>query len=310
MSVFIIAEIGSNWTNLDDCFLSIKEAANAGASAAKFQLFTHHDLYGFKGTIKGELDRSWVPLLARQCDRSGIDFMCTAFSPEGFEFIIAYVARPKVASSCLTTASILKKVGSFNKPVYLSTGASSLGEILMAMGFTGPKTTPLYCVANYPAKVINLDNIRLMAKELKVPVGYSDHSIDVLNIPQLAVQMGAVVIEKHFDAVNKNTPDSPHSINSAQFRMMVDSIYGIRQIPRIGWTAEESDMAHIHRNRCIAIKDLQAGDVLIEGENYGAYRSKMVDLNGLSGFCATGLNGKTMSKDIKAGMGIGANDIR
>ena len=300
--MYIIAEIGSNWESLDDCFQSIQEAHNSGANAAKFQMFTHAELYGISGQLKHELPHDWVPLLRRQCDRSGIEFMCTAFSPEGFEYINPYVDIHKIASSCITTTPILKKVASFNKKTILSTGASSIGEIRLAMNhFPGQLVTPLYCVANYPAKVINLENIRLMEKELGVKVGYSDHSTDVLNIPRMAVQMGAVVIEKHLDCARKGTPDSPHSISPDEFRLMVDSINNIRTIPRIGWIPEEQGMVLMHRNRLMAIKDIKSGDMFDE-TNYGCFRSKEKDMNGMSGFCYEAVNGKVSRVDIKSGM--------
>ncbi len=307
---FIIAEIGSNWTTLDDCIYSIKEAKAAGADAAKFQMYTHKELYGFDGPpLFGELPKEWIPEFKRACDRVGIEFMCTAFSVRGFDYLDPYVKRHKVASSCNSTRSILDYLGTLNKPVYVSTGAASLEDIRLALDLLNGNGTPLYCVAAYPAKVIDFNVMSSIRMNLGCDVGYSDHSIDVLTLPKIAQQMGATVIEKHFSAIDADTPDKPHSINPREFKLMVDILRGRQHPVRVGWTPEEQPMADMYRNRCVAIKDLKAGEQLVIGDNFGVFRTKEKDVQGMSGFYSKAMEGKRMSVNVSRGTGISLSDL-
>ena len=91
---FIIAEIGSNWLTIDDCFFSIKQAKYAGADAVKFQVFDHESLYGSHKNMAHVLPVMWLPALAARCNEIGIEFMCSAFSPELAELVNPYVNIP------------------------------------------------------------------------------------------------------------------------------------------------------------------------------------------------------------------------
>ena len=230
----VIAEVGSNWKTFEDCSQSIIEAARAGADVVKFQYFKSFDLYGqVVPNFKGELPAEWLPELSSICKDAGIEFMCTAFSPSAYELVDRYVSRHKIASAELSDRDILATVNSFKKPVYLSTGGSNLEEIKAALEqLKDCEVTVLYCVADYPAKVIDLRNVERLQLALYgrcAGVGYSDHSIDVLNIPGIAKSEGAVVIEKHVNFTSHtDTPDAPHSINGEELRLMVRVIKGDR----------------------------------------------------------------------------------
>ncbi len=226
----VIAEVGSNWKSFDDCSRSIAAASRAKADVVKFQLFTAEELYGapYDG-LKGVLPRDWVPHLASIAHDCGIEFMCTAFSPDGYRFIDPFVKCHKVASAELTAIDILKTVNDLKKPVCLSTGGATTEEINTALAIlTDVPVTLFYCVADYPAKVVDFrafDQLRIRHDAHKY--GYSDHSIDVLNIPELAQAMGASVIEKHVNFTeHTDTPDAPHAINEAELALMIKNLKG------------------------------------------------------------------------------------
>jgi len=324
---FIVAECGSNWRDLNDCRHSIAMAKAAGADAVKFQAFNWYSLYGHGlahtymadddggnvhpvPKLDGALPLDWLPHLKQKADSVGIEFMCSAFSPELYDAVNPFVTRHKVASAEMSHIRILEKLRGYGKPVILSTGAHGGHDIGYALDHLGSTpTTLMYCVANYPAKHVDLRVMSLLRKRFKRPVGFSDHTLDIAEIPRRAAVKGAAVIEKHFTAIpDVDTPDRDHSLNVDQFKTMVQAVRG-SLVPRIGYTGEENDMVSRHNRRLIATRDIAPGDVLQEGVNFGIYRSLKDDIKGLSPFAVGQVHGKTAKAAIAAGDGIGPGDV-
>jgi N,N'-diacetyllegionaminate synthase len=334
----IIAEIGSNWTSFEDCKDSISMAKACGADAVKFQLFTSKELYGrpwgevggsqmntaseWREEMDSAMPREWIPKLADKAKSIGIEFMCTAFSPEGYEFVNEFVQTHKVASSEMCHVGILKKLREFGKPVILSTGAQHMADIEMAIDVlkdrfehnwddekqeykeNGLDVTLMYCEASYPAKWINFGSMLLLGHRTGYPIGFSDHTTSIIEIPGRAKVLGAKVIEKHFKIKDMDTPDSPHSVLPHEFKAMVMAMNG-KWEAKIGQTPDETDMILKHKRRLIATRDISVGETLKEGENFGIYRSLIPDTKALSPFAIDSVNGKVSKNEIKAGEGIG-----
>lgn len=338
---YIIAEIGSNWRTLDDSTHSIAMAKRAGADAVKFQAFDQDALYGIEyGTeIAGQtissrsdagqwlihrLPLDWLPLLADKARAVGIDFLCSAFSPELVRAVDPFVAMHKVASAELSHLRILEAVRGTGKPVILSTGASGPEDIHQALkvlhgdpeiettqgGWPACQVAVLYCVAAYPARDIDFRHMDHFRDLFNVPIGFSDHTTDYNVIPRLAVEKGACVIEKHMTAIEGDTPDRPHSLTVDEFKKMVQSIQGTR--PFAWGSGEEKEMQLRHNRRLIATREIQAGAVFSEvGEaaNFGSYRSLTDDTRGLSGFAINAVHDKRATRTIQAGEAIGPGDF-
>lgn len=245
---FIIAEVGSNFTNLQDCLDSIVAAKECGADAVKFQMYTHKELYGYDveiydnpigilvgedpvyktGKMPGELPREWIPPLHSKCEEVGIEFMCTAFSPDGYRFIDPFVKRHKIASAETSDPNIWETVVSLKKPVLFSTGGSTLEEILKPFTqYPSADLTVLYCVSVYPADCVAKAGVDRLLRHLGNRVGYSCHTTDGSECYQAAA-IGAKVIEKHFKIRNMDTPDNPHSILPEEFKYMVSQIRSLK----------------------------------------------------------------------------------
>lgn len=302
---FIVAEIGSNWTTLPECLASIAAAKRVGASAAKFQLYDHEALYGEPAPgvwqpgepLKGCLPQAWLPQLKAMCDDAGIEFMCTAFSPELVAVVDPYVSVHKVASSDAAWPQMLEAVARTGKPVLISHGAKTDEESDRIGNFFGDRyhedVIPLYCVANYPADYTDV------AVE-----GLSDHTLGYTACV-LAAQHGAKVIEKHFTAFpDLDTPDRPHSLTPDQFARMVKLIRGEPV------ESEEKDMYLRHNRRLIATRDIPLGESLRYGVNFGSYRSLKDDTRGLSPFEWERVNGRMAAKAIGRGDAIGEGDFQ
>lgn len=328
---FIVCEIGSNWQTLQHCLDSVSQAKLCGADAVKFQAFSTEELYGFRvpvrqGVTEAEPHRlplDWLPALKAQADLVGIEFMCTAFSPELVAAVDPYVSVHKVASSDLCYPQLLEAVARCGKPVLLSTGAAGEQEIGKALEYVHPHTEVvlMYCVSAYPARSHDLRILDQLVKfrssignrDESSNVGFSDHTTDILWAPVYAANWGAVAIEKHVTFFpDLDTPDRPHSLTGAEFKLMVDHIRGTRE-PVIGPTIEEKAMVLRHRRRLLATKDIAVGEVLTYGENYGAYRALEDDDHGLTPFLWNheqwGPEGKPAVKAITKGKGVGPGDF-
>lgn len=309
-SPFIIAEVGSNFSTLDDCKNSIALAAKCGADAVKFQLYDHKALFGTDGDVKGALSFEWLPILAQKAKACGIEFMCSAFSPELLAIVNPHVNIHKLASSEMCHYRMLEKLKAFNKPTIISTGAQTISDITRVVDFVDELPIVLmYCVAAYPAKMIDLREIAFLENFFKLPIGYSCHSQDVLEIPNSAVEAGAVVIEKHVNFANVTSPDSPHSLSTDEFKAMVDRIRCVKQLESSLVTKEQEGMILRHKRRLIATRDIEIGDTLIEGENFGIYRSLKDDTRAEHPFRVNIVNGKKAKVKIDAGDGIWFEDL-
>lgn len=320
---YIVAEIGSNWTSFDDAKDSIAMAKNCGADAVKFQMFTKEELTGFPPLIKevrndetgqmepvdrklySEMPRDWLPKLKEKADAVGIDFLCTAFSPEGLDYVDPYVSAHKIASSDLSYPALLERAKGKGKAVFLSTGASSLSDVALALALLDKsQTTLLYCVSAYPAKDVNLFAIDVLRNKFNVDVGYSCHTTDIHTAVHASHYHQALVIEKHFKLRDMATPDNPHSLNPDQFKEMVRRIKEDDRTVHFPDPSEKA-MLLMHNRRLVCIKDVAEGEALIYGKNFGCYRSLKEDIKGLSGFAWQHVNGKTAKVAFKAGDTIG-----
>ena len=87
----------------------------------------------------------------------------------------------------------------------------------------------LHCNTEYPTpmKDVNLKAMNRIAEELKVKIGYSDHTLGI-EIPIAAVALGAKIIEKHF-TTNRTLsgPDHLASLEPEELKLMVASIRNI-----------------------------------------------------------------------------------
>lgn len=328
----IVAEVGSNFHTLEDCLTSISMAKNCGADVVKFQAYNEKALYGFKpervnsifAALNSDLARmkrflesephalplEWLPKLKEKADACGIEFMCSAFSPELIDAVNPFVNRHKVASAECTHLRMLEKLRDIGKPVLLSTGAHGYEDIEQALKVLDKTpVTLLYCEASYPAKRIIPAYIFEMRGRFNVPVGFSDHSSDLFCIPAIAISNGATVIEKHVNFVGADGPDAAHSITGDEFKEYVDVVTrGIRK-GSFGPTVDEKTMVLRHNRRLILTKDVAAGETLQEGANFGIYRSLKDDTRAASPFMAPKFQGKIAKRDLKAGDGLWIEDV-
>jgi sialic acid synthase SpsE len=178
-----------------------------------------------------------------------------------------------------------------------------MNDILTALNVLGDTpVTLLYCVAAYPANYINFAKMTVLREYFQVPVGFSDHSLDVIELARLARDHGASVIEKHVNLVDaKDTPDATHSLSLDHFKFMCKAVRG-ESVPLED--DSERDMFTTHNRRLIATQDIKAGELFVENENFGIFRSLRTETKALSPWLIDTVNGKRAKIDIRAGSGI------
>ncbi len=270
---YIIAEIGSNLDYLNQALESIQMAKTVGADAVKFQCFKAEELNAV-GLVQMDI-YEWLPKLADKAKECQIDFMCTAFSPKGLEIIDPYVTSHKIASSDNQYTELLEAAAKTDKFVYVSTGGSSVKDMAYPLSILGRKAILMYCNSEYPSVNHDLGVIDELRSVYNVPIGYSDHSIDIYT-PFLAWQAHeAVVIEKHFNPLGFCSADSGHSLDYDNFANMVCRLCinsgGSPMAPSTG----ENAMVQKYNRRLVATKAINIGDALEYGKNVLSLRSIM-----------------------------------
>lgn len=301
----IIAEIGANFEKFADCLLSIQKAKLAGADIVKFQYFHATELYGpWTAKTNFSVYGHWLSHLKKECDAVGIEFMCSAFSPVGYELVNNYVETHKIASSEMVDPFILDMVNNLGKPVLLSTaGADFETEVQPALSrLKHVPVTIMYCVGDYPAKVTDFRHLIAMQEHFgsAYNYGFSDHSTDVLIIPKRASEMGITYLEKHVDFIGCEGPDSPHSLNEEEFKLMVNSIKQ-DTTSRETWDVSNQNMRKTYRRRLVAQCRIPIDTELVVGGNVGCFRPLGATENAVPPLQAYKLKDKRAKRSIHQG---------
>lgn len=278
--MYLIAEIGFNHNgNLELAEKMIREAADAGADAVKFQTFKaddialpsspHYDLIK-----KGELSLNDHEALFKTAAAAHVDFLSTPFSKAGIDLLQQTgVPAFKIASMDCTNHPLLKLIAETGKPLYISTGMAGLSELADTLDFLKKHNctdiTLLHCISNYPAKAeeLNLAVIPYLKSLFNVRVGYSDHYPGV-EACIAAAMLGADVIETHF-TLDKTIPggDHSHSADPSDLKHLKQTLdlYKTMQGSRETiFNRPDRSCAKEYRRGVYAAVDLNAGEVINE----------------------------------------------
>jgi N-acetylneuraminate synthase len=330
---FVIAEAGSNHCGrLEIARRLVDVAAEAGADAVKFQLFTSAKLYAagagvadYLGTETAieeiirdvELPQEWVPVLAADARSRRIDFVAAPFHEDAVDVLAPYVSVIKIASYELTHEPLIRRAAATGKPLLLSTGAATLAEA--AAGLSAARSggatdvTMLQCTASYPAPAssLNLGAMAQLRDELGVPVGLSDHSSDPLVAPVAAIALGATVLEKHF-TLGKELPGPDHrfALDPAELRAMVAAVRAAEAALGSGRKEvqpEEEELRAFARRSVFAVRDINAGETIDEGAIAVLRTGKLAP--GLPPSEYAAVLGRRASRPIPANTALAASDV-
>lgn len=285
----VIAEIGANYGGIDNVKQMVRLAVSCGADLVKFQTyraetiatpgsyFTFEDgsrVSQFDFFKAHELTRGHHDLLDALCKELGVRWISTPSHISDLELLNNYdLPFYKTGSDDLTNLPFLRAIAETGRPMLVSTGMCSLGEIEAAVETvltTGnKKLILLHCVVSYPSRPedANLRVIETLQKAFGLPVGLSDHTPDEFT-SILATQMGAVVIEKHFTLDHSlKLPDHEASLDPAQFKILVERVKLVSKalgdgVKRILPTEQKWRQAA--RKSLFAAVDIQVGTLIAE----------------------------------------------
>ena len=218
--VFFTAEIGINHNgDLEIAKKLIDVTIEAGCDAVKFQKRTVEKVYS-KEVLDTPRESPWGKTTREQklglefgkhdyddidqyCKEKNIEWYASSWDIDSQLFLQNYnLKHNKVASAMLTNHKLLEVIAKEKKPTFISTGMSTMDEILDAVKIFKKYDCQFslqHSNSSYPMKEeeANLNCITTLQKEFKCDVGYSGHETIGYLICVSAVILGATSIERH-----------------------------------------------------------------------------------------------------------------
>jgi len=292
-SPLVIAELSGNHNGSLDRALAIVDAAAAtGAHALKIQTYTAdtmtldiregdfvisdpkspwagrslYDLYE-----EAHTPWEWHAPIFDRARKHGMIPFSTPFDDSAVDFLETLnVPCYKIASFENTDLPLIRRVAATGKPMIVSTGMATLGEIdalVRAARDAGCRDLVLLkCTSSYPASPVN-SNIRTipaLREAFGCEVGLSDHTLGV-GVAVASVALGATVIEKHFTLSRADGGvDSAFSLEPAEMRSLVQETERAWQgLGAVAFgTGESESGSKVFRRSLYFVRDLPAGHVL------------------------------------------------
>lgn len=293
---YFIAEIGANHDgDLERAKALIHLAKECGADAVKFQNFHAATIisdYGFRkmgsqashqATWKksvfevyqdAETPGDWTPILKNECDKAGIHYFSAPYDFASTDLLEPYVPAYKVGSGEIDWLEALVYIAKKGKPIILSSGASTLGEVQQAVHAVSEVTSNIalmQCNTNYTGNSENFKHIHLNVLRSyavlfpNIVLGLSDHTSGLATCLG-AVALGARMIEKHFtDDQTRVGPDHAFAMSPHSFKDMIDRTRELELAMGSSdkFVAEnEKETVYIQRRCLRAARDIMQGEIL------------------------------------------------
>ncbi len=329
---FIVAEVSCNHQqDYAQAEAIVRAAAKAGADAVKLQTYTPDTMTlnstkkwfrvdgdsnpdNWKGKTFYDLYKEaytpweWHPKLQKLAHELGLEFFSSPFDATAVEFLLSLdVPLFKIAAYESTDIPLLRKVAKTGKPVIVSVGFATLGEVAQAVKTlrdAGARDIAvLHCTTSYADKErreeTHLRTMHHLKDEFDVVVGFSDNMGGV-KAPVLAAAVGASIIEKHL--VVKHDPavlDDRFSLDPAEFTEMVNQIREQEMMmgkPTYGPRTKDEEQNKRYRRSLFVSADIKKGEKFTE-KNVRSIRPG----DGLETKYIDEVLGKTATEDIEMG---------
>lgn len=324
--VFIVAELSANHGHkLQTAKDTIKAIKEAGADAVKLQTYTpdtitldcDNEYFQIKqqtiwdGTTLYKLYQEaytpweWQRELFEYARELGLTVFSTPFDKTSVDFL-EELENPiyKIASFEINDLPLLEYVASKGKPMIISTGIATIGEIKEAVDICRAAgnydITLLKCTSAYPTPYedINLLTIPNMRETFGVKVGLSDHSLGS-TVALGAVALGAVLVEKHVILDRSiGGPDAAFSMEIAEFKTMIQEIRNLEKaLGTVNYDlTPQQRRSREHSRSLFVVKGMKKGETFTE-ENLKSIRPAF----GLPTKYFKDIIGKKARKDIARG---------
>ena len=293
---YVIAEVGVNHENdLQRAKAMIGAARAAGADAVKFQAYkadrlaardspAYWDTTAEPTTSQRALFEKYDKFgvrefqeLAEHAAANDVAFCATPFDLDAVDFLDPLVPFFKIASADITNIQLLQEVARRRKPVLLSTGAATVGEIEAAVAVIEHEGNReiglLHCILCYPTAMANA-HLRMITHLRQVfpgqLIGYSDHTVPEpsMSVLSAAYLLGARVIEKHFtDDKLRPGNDHYHAMDGRDLRQACDNFALIRTVlgePHKRPVECEAAARMYARRSLVAARVIAAGEPITE----------------------------------------------
>ena len=254
---FIVMEAGPTHNGLEMAKRLVKEAADAGADAVKFQILDPERLvadktqpFSFEILVDretGETKTVSAPLydllksrsmekdewreLKKYSDSLGLAFFATVAFEDEIELLEELKCDSiKIASADVNHLPLIRRAARSGMCIQLDTGNSTLGDIekaVDAIRAEGNENIVIHqCPSGYPARLdsVNLRIIPTLKQMFGYPAAYSDH-VPGWEMDIAAVAMGADMVEKTI-TLDRMTPSVEHimSIEPTEMQAFVKAI--------------------------------------------------------------------------------------
>jgi len=227
----LLAEIGGNHEGDYDAACRLCDLAiESGVDYVKFQIYSADGLvnpreaparYDHFGRFA--LEPKQHLSLAERCRAAGVGYCASVWELAALEWIDDFLDFYKIGSGDLTAWPLLAGFAARGKPMLLSTGLSSLQEVLDTVAFIRATNrhyeTPgmlglLQCTAMYPIEDAdaNLRAMDTLREATGLDVGYSDHTRGSLALI-VAAARGARVLEFHFTDRREGKTFRDHAVS-------------------------------------------------------------------------------------------------
>jgi pseudaminic acid synthase len=295
----VVCEVGASHNgSLATARKLIETAARSGADAVKIQAFTPTSITGdfsrpefiiadgpWRGRHLFELytaahtPRAWFPDLVACAHHHNIPIFPSVFSIEDIEFVKQFdFPALKIASFELVDPMLIKSAMWSGKPLILSTGMATWGEINMAASVVrGHSAVWLHCVSSYPTPLekLNLRFMDLLRRQFNY-VGLSDHTLGT-EAAMMATARGACMVEKHLTLTPGGTGLDDHFASGAEeFAAFVKAVHlaGAALGPNdLDWkTGARDDSEHAPLRRSLYVVESVAAGAMFNPENVRSIR--------------------------------------
>lgn len=327
---FVIAEMSGNHNQSLERALEIVDAvADAGAQALKLQTYTP-DTITFNGNSDEFYIRDnqslwqdknlyklyqqaytpweWHKPIFDHAKKRGMIAFSSPFDTTAVDFLESLeVPLYKIASFENTDHILLKKIAQTGKPVIMSTGVASVGDldesVKLLRQYGCKDLILLKCTSTYPAtpESTNLNTIPHLRQLFDVPVGLSDHTMGI-GAAVAAVALGAVVVEKHVTLRRADGGvDSAFSLEPDELKnLVVESERAFLAMGQVSYSLTPKEQKSLQFKRSLyVVKSMNAGEPFTP-DNVRSIRPA----NGLHTRYYDEILGKTATTDIPAGTAL------